>query len=106
LDVGRLRNVVNKMKKNGNIQIVLRPKRQVTLPRDICEKLGLNSGDVLELSIEGQNMIAKPRKTRSLDALKAIQAAFQQSGLSESELQETGREVRRQIILERYGKQA
>ena len=92
------------MKKTGNIQIVLRSKRQVTLPRDICEKLGLNLGDVLEVSIEGQTLIAKPHKARSLDSLEAIQAAFQTSGLSDKELLEGGRQVRRQISRERNAK--
>jgi AbrB family looped-hinge helix DNA binding protein len=94
------------MKNTNSNTIILRPKRQVTLPKNICDKLGINSGDVLELSIEGQNLIAKPHKTRSLDALKAIQSAFEKSTITEKELLESGRQVRQQIVAERYGKQS
>jgi AbrB family looped-hinge helix DNA binding protein len=85
--------------------IILRPKRQVTLPRQICDRLGLKPGDVLELSIEDSALVAKPRKTRSLSALEEIQQAFKRSGVSEKELRESGRRLRREIVKEQYGDQ-
>ena len=56
----------------------------VTLPREICEQLGIGPGDMLELSVEEQVLIARPRKTLALEALK-----------------EAGRQVRREIKKER-----
>ncbi len=86
--------------------VVLRPKRQVTLPRDICDRLGIEPGDVLELTVEDSTIIARPRKTVALEALKEIRQAFQRSGISEDELQETGRRVRQEVARERYGAKA
>ena len=81
--------------------VVLRPKRQVTLPQEICDRLGIGPGDVLELTVDGSTLVAKPRKTTALEALKEIRQAFQRSGITEDELQETGRQVRREMDRER-----
>ncbi len=89
------------MAERRGTEVVLRPKRQVTLPREICERLGVKTGDVLELMVEDSSLIAKPRKTRSLEALKEIRRIFQQSGIAEKELQQEGKKVRREIIQER-----
>ena len=82
--------------------VVLRPKRQVTLPKEICNQLGIELGDVLELMVEDSALIAKPRKSVALEALKEIQQTFQRSGITEEELQEAGRRVRQEIARERY----
>jgi AbrB family looped-hinge helix DNA binding protein len=97
MKVVTLKNIKNNLVK-------LRPKRQVTLPKSICDKLGIVSGDDLELSVEGQTLIVRPRKTRSLEALQAIQTAFQNSGISEKELLASGRRVRKQLASGRHGK--
>lgn len=86
--------------------VVLRPKRQVTLPKKICNQLGIEPGDVLELLVEHSTLIARPRKSVALEALKEIQQAFQRSGITEGALQETGRRVRQEIARERYGAKA
>jgi len=88
------------------VDIVLRPKRQVTLPKDICDQLGIGPGDVLELTVEDSTIIARPRKMVALEALKEIQQAFRRSGITEEELQETGRRVRQEVARERYGVKA
>ncbi|MDP2718478.1 MAG: AbrB/MazE/SpoVT family DNA-binding domain-containing protein [Dehalococcoidia bacterium] len=86
--------------------VVLRPKRQITLPREICDQLGVGPGDVLEMTVEDYAIIARPRKIVALEALKEIQQAFQRSGVTEEELQETGRRVRLGVTKERYGVKA
>jgi len=86
--------------------VVLRPKRQVTLPKEICDRLGIGPGDVLELTVEESAIIARPRKMVALEALKEIQQAFQRSGITEEELQKTGRRVRQEVARERYGVKA
>ena len=83
--------------------IVLRPKRQVTIPGDICERLGIQPGDRLELTVEDSVLIARPKKKISMEALKEIQQAFQRSGITEAELLETGRKVRQELAREKYG---
>lgn len=82
--------------------VVLRPKRQVTLPKEICDRLGIEPGDVLELLVEDSALIARPRKSVALEALKEIQQAFQRSGITEEKLQEAGRRVRQVVAKERY----
>ena len=86
--------------------IVIRPKRQVTLPKDICDQLGIEPGDVLELTVENSVITARPRKTTALEALKEIQSAFKRSGIAEEELLDTGRRVRQEVARERYGVKA
>ena len=86
--------------------VVLRPKRQVTLPKEICDRLGIEPGDVLELAVEDSVLVARPRKTVAREALKEIQQAFQRSGITEEELQKAGRRIRQEIARERYGAKA
>ena len=80
---------------------VLRPKRQITLPRGVCEQLGISTGDVLELSLEGDTLVARPRKKAALEALREIRQAFERSGITEKELQEAGRRARQDVTRER-----
>jgi AbrB family looped-hinge helix DNA binding protein len=82
--------------------VVLRPKRQVTLPQEICDQLGIGPGDVLELTVDDAILMARPKKTVALEALKEIQQAFQRSGITEEELQKAGRRVRQGIARERH----
>lgn len=86
--------------------IVIRPKRQVTLPKDICDQLGIDTGDVLELTVENSVITARPRKSAALESLKEIQQAFKRSGMDEEEVLNTGRRVREEIARERYGVKA
>lgn len=74
------------MSENEIIDISIRPKRQITLPLKVCEKLGLEYGDKLEIKIENNYLIAKPKKTVALEALTEIRSAFKKSGLKEEEL--------------------
>ncbi len=89
--------------KNINVDIKLRPKRQITLPHAICETLGIRPGDKLELSVEDSRLVVTPKKVLALNALREIQEAFQRSGITEEELLEEGRKIRRELIKERYG---
>ena len=88
------------------IEVVLRPKRQITLPKEVCEQLGIGPGDMLELSTEGSTLVARPKKVAALEALREIRQAFKRSGISEEELQETGRRVRQEVTRERYAPKA
>ena len=85
-------------------QAILRPRRQLTLPREVCEALGIDTGDRLDVEVHDGSAVLRPSKQRALDALKEIQEAFARAGITEKELQEEGRRVRRQLTAERYGK--
>jgi AbrB family looped-hinge helix DNA binding protein len=94
------------MKDNKPNDVVLRPKRQVTLPRQVCDQLGIQPGDVLEVTVEDCTLIARPRKAVALEALKEIQQAFERSGVTEQDLQEAGKRIRRKVAQGRYGARA
>lgn len=83
--------------------VVVRPKRQVTLPKDICDQLGIGPGDVLEMTVEDATLVARPRKIAALEALKEIQQAFRRSGVTEEAVHKTGRRMRQELARERYG---
>lgn len=85
------------------VDVQLRPKRQLTLPRGICEKIGVRPGDKLEFSVVGSTLIITPKKAKALNALREIQEAFQRSGITEEEMLEDGRKIRKELIKERYG---
>jgi AbrB family looped-hinge helix DNA binding protein len=94
------------MIKNTKADVIIRPKRQMTIPKEICDKLGIRTGDVLELSVEDSALIARPRKNLSLEALNEIRAAFKRAGVTEKELEEEGKRVRREIAEERHASRA
>ena len=89
-------------KGKGSVDVVLRPRRQVTLPKEVCQQLGLSPGDMLELTVDGPVLTARPKKAVALEALREIRSAFQRSGITEEELQEAGRRVRKEVVRERY----
>lgn len=83
--------------------ITLRPRRQLTLPPEICELLGLQVGDRLELSVTDDALLVRPKKAVALKALTEIQRVFNESGVTEEELQEEGRKIRERLSRTRYG---
>ena len=90
------------MKEIKTTEVVLRPKRQMTLPREVCDRLGIQTGDVLEITVNENILTARPRKTVALEALREIQQAFVRSSITEEELQKAGREIREEVARERF----
>ncbi len=88
--------------KTQSLDVVLRDRRQITLPAELCTKLGLQVGDRLEVRLEDDTLVVKPKKALALRALREIQAAFAASGMTEEELQESGRKIREEIYRERH----
>lgn len=80
----------------------LRPRRQITLPLEVCRQLGVDIGDQLDLTVEGGVLIVTPSRKRALDALQEIQAAFARSAVGERELQRAARQARTELTRERY----
>ncbi len=78
-------------------EVTLRPKRQLTLPAEVCEALGIEPGDLLELSVEGRVLTARPKKAKAMDALREIRDSFARSGVTEAELLKAGRGARRTV---------
>lgn len=82
----------------------IRDRRQITLPGDILDKLGLSVGDNLAIQVKKQELVIKPLREQAVDTLKAIQKVFQKSKIDEKELQESGRSLRKKLAEEVYGK--
>jgi AbrB family looped-hinge helix DNA binding protein len=91
------------MSKDADKKIVLRDKRQLTLPREICEQLGIGPGDNLTLYVEDGVLVAKPNKTIALEALRELRESFKNSGISLKELLANGRRIRKELVKEYYG---
>lgn len=89
----------------AEIDVVLRPGRQMTLPAAVCKALGLHVGDHLALSVTDGGVVMTPKRVVALRALEAIQDAFGRAGISEEALQEEGRRVRARVSRARYGNQ-
>ena len=81
----------------------IRERRQITLPADICRELDLDVGDAVAVELVNGGIRLTPSRRRFLDALAAIQQAFQESGITEEELQEAGRKARAELVRELYG---
>lgn len=86
--------------------VVLRPKRQLTLPKAVCERLGIVPGDKIQLTVDGDKLVARPSKVVAREALRAIREAFRQSGVTEEELLESGRRIREELARAKYGPNA
>jgi len=94
------------MSKNISNDIIIRDKRQVTLPRKLCEQLGVEPGDRLSLHVEGDKLIAKPKKSVALNALQELRRIFQTSDVTEKDLLKTARRIRRELVAKEYGRKA
>jgi AbrB family looped-hinge helix DNA binding protein len=84
------------------VNAVLRDRRQVTIPRAVCEELGVRPGDRLELRVEDGTLIVRPGRVAALEAIRAIQQALEEAGVTEEELLESGRQVREELVRERW----
>ena len=84
-------------------EVTLRPKRQLTLPAEICAALDIEPGDLLELSVEGRVLTARPKKAKAMDALREIRDSFERAGITEEELLKAGRNTRRTVNRESHG---
>ncbi len=79
------------------IEIIVRDKRQITLPAEICKRLGISVGDRLEVRLEGETLIARPKKAVAREALRELRELFSTAGISEQELQEHAQGVRSRL---------
>lgn len=84
------------------MRIALRGKRQVTLPAELCKKLDLQPGDLLDAEVEDGKLVIRPARKAALDALKELQRAVRESGVTLEELLEGGRQVREELARERW----
>jgi len=83
---------------------VVRDRRQLTLPADLCRELNIRTGDELVLEVQDGKLRMTPARKMALDALTELNRLFQESGITEEELLASGRQIRSQLTRERYGR--
>lgn len=78
-------------------------KGQVTLPAKVREKLGLKKGDLVSVEQTQNGVLITPQATVAMEALDKLGEALKKKGLTLEELIESGREIRGEIVKEKYG---
>lgn len=78
-------------------------KGQVTLPANMREKLGLKKGDLVAVEQTSNGVLITPQQVIAMEALNRIGVELKKKGLTLEELIESGREIRGQILMEKYG---
>lgn len=76
---------------------------QVTLPSEIRRNLGLKKGDLVAVVQSSGGVLITPQQVIAMEALDRIGEELKKKGLTLEELIESGREIRGQILKEKYG---
>lgn len=76
---------------------------QVALPVDLREKLGLKRGDMVSVVETPEGLLLTSRRAEIERDLARVDAGLAEHGLSLDEVVESGREIRGELIKERYG---
>lgn len=86
----------------SNYTLNIRPKRQATFPAELLAKVGMTIGDQFLAEVSDKKIVLKPKKQIALDALKEIQKAFRESGISEKEMLESLKKEREEYVRKNY----
>ncbi|MEW6233370.1 MAG: AbrB/MazE/SpoVT family DNA-binding domain-containing protein [Chloroflexota bacterium] len=78
-------------------------KGQVTLPAELRRRLGLKKGDFVAVTETDEGVLITPQEFIAMKALDKLGAMLKEKGITLDELIESGREMRGQIIKEKYG---
>ena len=84
------------------MRISLREKRQITLPTELCDALGVRPGDFLDARVEDGALVLIPSRKAVLNALAELRRALKDAGVTEEELIESGKEIRKEVFRETY----
>lgn len=82
---------------------LMQEKGQITIPAELRRKLGLKKGDLVAFVETEAGILITPREVITTEALDRIGQALSEKGISLEELIDSGREVRGQLVKERYG---
>jgi bifunctional DNA-binding transcriptional regulator/antitoxin component of YhaV-PrlF toxin-antitoxin module len=84
------------------VRLTIRDRRQVTLSAEICRALGVGVGDTLEVEVDEGVVTMRSTRASGRDALAELRRTVAESGVSEAELLESGRQIRKKVFRERY----
>lgn len=82
---------------------VVQEKGQVTIPTEIRKKLGLKKGDRVSFVETDKGVLISPQEVVALEAMETLGKILKAQGLTLEDMMERGREIRGQIVKERYG---
>ncbi len=81
----------------------IQEKGQITLPAGMRKRLGLKKGDVVSVVETADGVLITSREVIITRALNEIGEALREQGLTLEDMIERGREIRGQLLEERYG---
>jgi AbrB family looped-hinge helix DNA binding protein len=81
----------------------LQERGQVTIPREIRERLGLEPGDMIAFIEIDQGILISPQEVIAVKALDKVGALLKEKGITLEELIESGRGIRGELIEQEYG---
>lgn len=82
---------------------IIQENGQVTLPYEWREKYGLKKGDIVSFVETDQGLIVMPQVMLAMKLLDEIGEELKKSDVTLDELMESGREIRGEILKEKYG---
>lgn len=78
-------------------------KGQVTLPAEVRRQLHLKKGDLVAVTATEKGALITPQAVIAIEALDRIGEALREQGVTLEDWIESGREIRAELIKERYG---
>lgn len=75
----------------------------LSLPIEWFRRYGLNQGDEVTVIETEQGLVVLPKATAALAALEEIGKSLQEKGVTLDELMARGRDIRGDILREKYG---
>lgn len=88
--------------KDRPLMVDLGPERQITLPKEVCDALGIRPGARLVLRLEGEALVVEPARLMLRRALEEISAGLKEASVTEEEWLESGRQIRRKLVREKW----
>jgi len=81
----------------------IQEKGQVTLPVEVRRALGLKKGDLVAVTQTEDGVLITPQQVIAIKALDRVGEILRAHGASLEELMESGREIRGELVKEKYG---
>ena len=81
---------------------VVQEKGQITIPAEIRRKLGLKKGDRVAFVETKRGVLISPQEVIAMEALDKLGEMLKEKGITLEELIESGREIRGEIVKEKY----
>ena len=68
-------------------EVVVRPGRHITLPAEMCDRLDLRTGDRLDMWLDGDRLVLRPKLAGPVDAWTKLRRAFSASAILDEDVQ-------------------